>query len=85
MRSEPRNYFFYEILFTFIFFAWSKVGLVKKILKTLGKVAWFRYKTVPQKNKGVSQKNKNKTFVKKRIAKYFGGSDPMNELQFIQF
>jgi hypothetical protein len=33
---------------------------------------------VPQKNKGVSQKNKNKNFAKKRITKYFGGSDPMN-------
>ena len=31
-----------------------------------------------QKNKGVSQKNQNKNFVKKRITKYFGGSNPMN-------
>ena len=50
----------------FIFFAWSKVGLVQKILKRLGKVAWFQYKTAPKKNKGVSQKNQNKNFVKKR-------------------
>ena len=50
------------------------------ILKILGKVAGFQYKTAPQKNKGVSQKNQNKFFVKKRITKYFGGSDPMNEL-----
>ena len=35
---------------------------------------------MPQKNKGVSQKNQNKNFVKKRITKYFGGLDPMNEL-----
>ena len=35
---------------------------------------------MPQKNKGVSQKNQNKNFIKKRITKYFGGSDPMNEL-----
>ena len=28
----------------------------------------------------VSQKNQNKNFIKKRITKYFGGSDPMNEL-----
>ena len=32
------------------------------------------------RNKGVSQKNQNKNFVKKRITKYFGSSDPMNEL-----
>jgi hypothetical protein len=35
---------------------------------------------VPQKNKGVSQQNQNKNFVKKRITKYFGVSDPVNEL-----
>jgi hypothetical protein len=64
----------------FIFFAWSKVGLVKKILKRLGKVGWFQYKTTPQKNKGVSQKNQNKKFIKKRITKCFGGPDTMNEL-----
>ena len=44
----------------------------------LGKVAWFHYKTVAQKNTGVSQKNKNKNSVKKRLTKCFGGSDPMN-------
>ena len=78
--GDPRNYFFLPNFVYFIFFAWSKVGLVQKILKSLGKVAWFQYKTEPQKNKGVSQKNQNKNFVKKRIAKYFGGSDPINEL-----
>ena len=50
------------------------------ILKRLGKVAWFQYKTAPQKNKAISQKNQNKNFVKKRITKHFGGLDPMNEL-----
>ena len=50
------------------------------MLKRLGKVLWFQYKTAPQKNKGVSQKNQKKNFVKKRITKYFGGSDPINEL-----
>jgi hypothetical protein len=34
---------------------------------------------VPQK-KGVLLKNQNKNFVKKKITKHFGGSDPMNEL-----
>ena len=43
-------------------------------------VARFQYKKVPQKNEGVSQRNQNKNFVKKRITKYFVGSDPMNEL-----
>ena len=57
--------FFLPIFFYFIFFAWSKVGLVQKILKRLGNVAWFQYKTAPQKNKGVSQKYQNKNFVKK--------------------
>ena len=86
MGSEPPTYLvIHELIFLqnfvyFIFFAWSKIGLVKKILKRLGKAAWFQYKTVPQKNKDVSQKNQNKNFVKKRITKYFGGSDPMNEL-----
>ena len=85
MGSEPQKYLvIHEILFLrnfvyFIFFAWSKVGLVQKILKRLGKFAWYQYKTAPEK-KGVSQKNQNKNFVKKRITKYFGGSDPMNEL-----
>jgi hypothetical protein len=49
-------------------------------LKRLRKVAQFQYKTAPQRDKGVSQKNQNKNFVKKKITKYFGGSDPMNEL-----
>ena len=86
MGSEPPKYLvIHKIIFLqnfvyFIFFAGSKVGLVKNILKRLGKVAWFQYKTAPQKNKGVSQKNQNKNFVKKRIPKYFGGSDPMHEL-----
>ena len=86
MGSEPPKYLvIHEILFLrnfvyFIFFAWSKVGLVQKILKRLGKVAWFQYKTTPQRNEGVSQKNQNKNFVKKRITKHFGGLDSMNEL-----
>ena len=86
MGSEPPKYLvIHEILFLqnfvyFIFFAWSKVGLVQKMLKRLGKVAWFQYKTAPKKNKGVSQKNKNKNFAKTRITKHFGGSNPMNEL-----
>ena len=86
MGSEPPKYLvIHKIIFLrnfvyFILFAWSKVGLVKKILKWLGKVAWFQYKTGPQKNKSVSQKKKNKNFVKKRITQYFGGLDPMNEL-----
>ena len=46
-------------------------------------VARFQYKKVPQKNEGVSQKNQNKNFVKKKFIKYFGGSDPMNELVFM--
>ena len=50
------------------------------MLKRLGNVAWFQYKTAPQKNKGVSQKNQNKNFVIRLITKYFGGSNPMNEL-----
>jgi hypothetical protein len=33
----------------------------------------------PQKNKGASQKNQNKSFIKKRITKCFVGWDPMNE------
>ena len=33
---------------------------------------------MPQKNKGVSQKNQNKNFVKKINHEYFGGSDVMN-------
>ena len=40
---------------------------------------------MPQKNKGVSQKNQNKNFVKKRIIKYLGGSDPMNELVMMHY
>ena len=39
--------------------------------------------TPPQKNKGVLQKNENKKFVKMKIIKHFGGSDPMNELVFM--
>ena len=84
MGSEPLEYFvIHEFLFLrnfvcFAFFAWSKVGFLKKIFKRLGKVAWFQYKVGPQKTKGVSQKNKIKNFVKKRITKYFGSSDPMN-------
>ena len=62
------------------FFALSKVGLIQKVLKRLGKLLWFQYKTAPQKNKSVSQKNQNKNLFKKRITKYLGGSDPMNEL-----
>ena len=46
--------------------------------------ARFQYETVPQKDKGVSQKNQNKNFVKKRITKYFGGFDPMNDLYIIK-
>ena len=41
----------------------------------------FNIKPRLKKIKGVSQKNQNKNFFKKRITKYFGGSDPMNELQ----
>ena len=85
MGSEPIKYlvihqFLLWNFVYFIFFAWSKVGLVQKILRSLGKVAWFQYKIGPQKNKGFSHRNQNKNFVKKTITKYFGGLDPMNEL-----
>ena len=82
MGSEPPKYLVIHkiIILLNIFFAWSKVGLVQKIIKRLGKVVWFQYKTGPQKNKGVSQKNQNNNFNKMRITKYFGGLDPMNEL-----
>ena len=78
MGLEPPKYLliheiiFLQIFFYFIFFAWSKVGLVQKMFKRLGKDEWIQYKTTPQ------------NFVKKRITKYFGGSDPMNELQMIE-
>ena len=42
-------------------FAWSKVGVVQKILRRLGKDLWFQYKIAPQ----------NKKFVKERIIKYW--------------
>ena len=53
--------------------------------KILYEILFTLYNRVPQENKGASQKNQNKNFVKKSITKYFGGSDPMNELQEIQF
>ena len=69
MGSEPPKYlviheFFLQNFVYFIFFAWSKVGLVQKILKRLGKVAWFQYKTVPQK-KVFQRKIKTKISLKR--------------------
>ena len=82
MGSEPPKYlvihqFFYLRFFYFIVFCLIKSRACSKFLKRLGKVVWFHYAS---KNKGVSQKHQNKNFIKKIITKYFGGSDPMNEL-----
>ena len=70
MGSEsPKYLVIHQIFFTkyvyFIFFAWSKVGLVQKILKILGKVAWFQYKTAPQKIKLFHRKIKTKISLKR--------------------
>ena len=62
--GDPRNYFLRDFVY-FIFFAWSKVGQVKKNLKRLGKVAWLQYKSVPQKIKVFHKKIKTKIWLKR--------------------
>ena len=52
--------FFLQNFFYFIFLAWSKVELVQKILKRLGKVVLFQDKTAPQKKRWFTEKSKQK-------------------------
>ena len=69
MGSEPPKYLVIHQMFFY------------EILFTLSRLRDFNIKPFLKKNKGDSQKNHKKNFVKKRITKYFGGSDPMNELK----
>ena len=60
--GDPWNSFLTKFSLLYLF-CLIKSRPLQKILKPLGKVAWFQYKT--SKNKGVSQKNQNKNFVKR--------------------
>ena len=60
------------------FYVKSKSNFIKRNEIELNNYSWDQnHEIIFSRNKGVSQKNQNKNFVKKRITKHFGDLDPM--------